>query len=99
MNSLPDQLRQLARNLTYNEDAQAVVKHRLHEIAAELDKPIDMVLHCPTCTRQHIDAATATWTNPIHRSHRCAGCGRIWRPADVPTNGVAAVKTRGKDDS
>lgn len=43
------------------------------------------------------------WTNPPHRSHLCrrseGGCGHIWRPADVPTNGVAAIYTRGKNDS
>jgi hypothetical protein len=33
------------------------------------------------------------WDNPPHRSHLCHGCGFIWRPADVPTNGVAAIKT------
>lgn len=94
-------------------------------------QPIDMVLHCPACGLQHIDAPdcvhdhfdvpcrnmtapedydqriaamqewerTHTWTNPPHRSHLCASCGHIWRPADVPTNGVAAVKTKGKSDS
>ena len=39
------------------------------------------------------------WDNPPHRSHLCHGCGHIWRPADVPTNGVAAIKTKGKADS
>lgn len=41
------------------------------------------------------------WTNPPHRSHLCHNpeCGHIWRPADVPTNGVQAVKTKGKADS
>lgn len=39
------------------------------------------------------------WANPPHRSHLCHGCGNIWRPADIPTNGVPAVKTRGKKDS
>lgn len=39
------------------------------------------------------------WTNPPHRSHPCAVCAHIWRPADVPTNGVAAIKTKGKNDS
>lgn len=76
-------------------------------------EPIDMVLHCPTCGLQHIDApedlpmaipggmfdGSAGWVNPPHRSHLCHGCGHIWRPADVPTNGVAAVKTTGKADS
>lgn len=74
--------------------------------------PIDMVLHCPKCGEQHIDAPEpheacenepkrpgGLWNNPPHRSHLCHGCGHIWRPADVPTNGVAAVKTKGNNDS
>ncbi|PTT41475.1 hypothetical protein DBR23_05880, partial [Acidovorax sp. HMWF018] len=70
--------------------------------------PIDMVLFCPACGTQHIDASeppvefepgAAQWNNPPHRSHLCHGCGHIWRPADVPTNGVKAVKTTGKADS
>ena len=63
---------------------------------------IDMVLHCPACGLQHIDAPderTPNWKNEPHRSHLCHGCGHIWRPADVATNGVAAVKTAGKNDS
>lgn len=73
--------------------------------------PIPMILHCPSCGLQHIDAPDmhevtgsegrvheAGWTNPPHRSHLCAGCGCIWRPADVPTVGVASIATRGKDD-
>lgn len=65
-------------------------------------KPIDMVLHCPACGLQHVDAPderTPGWVNEPHRSHLCHDCGHIWRPADVPTNGVAAVKTKGKADS
>lgn len=76
--------------------------------------PIDMILHCPKCHAQHIDASepvpvqTAaglvargdpSWNNPPHRSHLCRQCGNIWRPADVATNGVAAIKTQGKLDS
>lgn len=38
------------------------------------------------------------WVNRPHRSHLCHYCGHIWRPADVPTNGVLAVKTRGAND-
>ncbi|ULQ46980.1 hypothetical protein JN531_001530 [Flagellatimonas centrodinii] len=62
---------------------------------------IDMVLHCPKCGLQHIDGAddSCDWDNPPHRSHLCHGCGHIWRPADVPTNGVPAVATKGKADS
>jgi hypothetical protein len=64
--------------------------------------PVDMVLHCPNCHLQHVDALddrTPDWTNPPHRSHLCHGCGHIWRPADVPTNGVKAIVTKGKSDS
>lgn len=39
------------------------------------------------------------WLNPPHRSHLCHGCGHIWRPADVPTNGVKDITTKGKADS
>lgn len=77
-------------------------------------KPIDMVLYCPNCGQQHIDApepgqlisdgpnagrVRAGWTNPPHRSHKCHGCGCIWRPSDVATNGVADLKTEGKADT
>lgn len=41
----------------------------------------------------------AQWTNPPHRSHLCLGCGYVWRPADVPTNGVHSISTVGKNDS
>jgi len=61
--------------------------------------PIAMVLHCPQCHKQHIDSPTATWKNPPHRSHLCAHCGCVWRPADVPTTGVEAVTSRGRKDT
>ena len=63
--------------------------------------PIDMVLHCPACGLQHIDAPLGAWGNPPHASHLCQNslCRHQWRPADVPTNGVQAVKTRGANDS
>lgn len=65
------------------------------------DTAIDMVLHCPVCGLQHIDAPEPAngWTNPPHKSHLCHGCKHIWRPADVPTNGVETIKTRGDKDS
>jgi hypothetical protein len=65
------------------------------------EAPIDMVLPCPECGTRHIDAPEPErgWDNPPHRSHLCHECGCIWRPADVPTNGVAAVQTRGKHDT
>ncbi|MCA8326238.1 helix-turn-helix domain-containing protein [Burkholderia cepacia] len=84
-------------------------------LAAQQPEPIDMLLFCPECGEQHVDApepadadidvdgtvisSTDEWTNPPHRSHLCHACGTIWRPADVPTNGVASIQTRGKADT
>lgn len=76
----------------------------------EGERPIPMILHCPACGLQHIDkpefaapslndAGSILWDNPPHRSHLCHGCGHIWRPADVPTEGVASISTKGKADS
>lgn len=39
------------------------------------------------------------WLNPPHKSHRCGNCNIVWRPADVPTNGVAEIKTKGEHDT
>lgn len=65
------------------------------------DAPIPMILHCPRCTFQHVDKADPEmgWFNPVHRSHQCKACGTIWRPADVPTVGVANILTKGKADT
>ena len=84
-----------------------------HAALDEIDRlsaeptPINMILHCPNCGEQHIDAPDKpihpiigkAWDNPPHRSHLCHYCNHIWRPADVPTNGVAKIKTKGKNDS
>lgn len=39
------------------------------------------------------------WLNPPHKSHRCHNCNTVWRPADVPTNGVEKAKTGGDNDT
>jgi hypothetical protein len=70
----------------------------------ELEKrlePIPMLLFCPSCYLQHVDAPEpgTDWTNPPHKSHLCRGCKTVWRPADVPTTGVLALATRGKADT
>lgn len=87
-------------------------RHALSQIAqgAGEERPIPMILHCPACGLQHIDAPdpdathwvdgsrSIPWTNPPHRSHLCQGCGLIWRPADVATDGVTTITTRGQSD-
>lgn len=85
------------------------IESKLREKNAALlagDKPVDMVLYCPKCGKQHIDApdldhdphyeGALIWENPPHKSHLCHGCGHIWRPSDTPTNGVARTAS-GKD--
>ncbi|KGC13810.1 hypothetical protein DM48_348 [Burkholderia gladioli] len=73
-------------------------------------EPIPMLLFCPRCGTQHIDAPedaecdgevvhSAGWSNPPHRSHLCHACGIVWRPADVATVGVEAIETSGKADT
>jgi len=65
-------------------------------------QPINMLLWCPQCHTQHVDepdARTEGWNTPLHRSHLCHNCGTIWRPADIPTNGIVAISTRGKADT
>src|SRR6185312_2119251 len=64
-------------------------------------EPIPMVLHCPSCGAQHIDAPEPEngWDNPPHRSHSCHTCKTVWRPADVATTGVTAIATRGSADN
>lgn len=62
---------------------------------------LSMILPCPRCRELHVDAPEPEkgWTNPPHKSHLCHYCGLVWRPADVPTNGVASIATIGKDDN
>lgn len=80
--------------------ADAILAHpAVLALIERVERPIDMVLCCPSCGTQHIDTPSEQWSNPPHRSHLCGQCGHVWRPADVPTNGVSAVKTRGKADS
>lgn len=84
------------------------------ECAQRIPEPIPMLLFCPKCHTQHIDKPETAmqryhaadlgkpltiWDNPPHRSHLCHSCGCIWRPADVPTTGVARIETRGKSDN
>lgn len=63
-------------------------------------RPIPMLLFCPRCDAQHIDKIQPEkhWANPPHHSHLCGLCGHIWRPADVPTTGVAVIETKGSAD-
>jgi hypothetical protein len=69
-------------------------------VLAEAREPVPMILFCPACGIQHIDRSDPEngWLNPPHRSHLCATCRHIWRPADIPTVGVAAIATRAQLD-
>lgn len=69
--------------------------------AVASDAAVDMILFCPNCGFQHVDAPDPAthWTNPPHKSHLCHECAHVWRPADVTTNGVAEIHTNGSGDS
>lgn len=73
-----------------------------HVLLRELTtpQPIPMLMFCPQCGLQHVDAPSAAreWENPPHRSHECQGCGHVWRHADVHTTGVLEIATRGIRD-
>lgn len=62
--------------------------------------PIPMLMFCPKCALQHVDAPSAAreWDNPPHRSHECQGCGHVWRHADVATTGVLKIDSHGVRD-
>jgi len=67
---------------------------------------LDICSNCRIDVDAHDGAGCDTftpWLNPPHKSHKCRtednGCGLIFRIADVPTNGVAQIKTKGKDDT
>ena len=81
--------------------ADVLVLEAADRLRVRMGRSIPMVLHCPRCGMQHVDAPGPGWTNPPHRSHQCQneGCGTIWRPSDLPTVGVVAIQTTGKADN
>lgn len=80
-------------------EATVAAQQRFSE--AHTCAPIPMVLYCPNCGLQHVDAPEPEngWENPPHKSHLCHGCKAVWRPADVATVGVEAIETRGERDT
>lgn len=85
---LPDPVHVLYRN--GDEDAPQCIRDSNGEVVLSM---------CRRCGRAESELDEPCWTNPPHKSHLCARCGTIWRPADVPTNGVRAIKTRGEKDT
>jgi len=80
----------------------SVLHEKRHwQTIAERLEPLPMLLFCPACGHQHVDAPDPAhdWTNPPHRSHLCGSCGCIWRPADFPTTGIERIRTQGKVDT
>ena len=56
-----------------------------------------MILACPACHRRHVDEGDYAFEP--HRSHACQYCGTIWRPALVPTVGVAFLPGCAPEDA
>lgn len=59
----------------------------LRRAADRAPAPIPMFLTCPKCNSRHVDEGDFA-TKP-HHTHSCQACGLTWRPAVVPTVGVA----------
>jgi hypothetical protein len=79
------------------QDAAEILAAR--RVAEALAAPIPMILFCPNCGWQHVDAPSPGWDNPPHKSHLCHACAHIWRPADVATVGVVEIETIGSGDT
>ncbi len=59
------------------------------ETAPVSPSPTPMVLTCPTCHERHVDEGE--WATRPHKTHLCSRCGTLFRPANVPTVGVAVL--------
>ncbi len=58
-------------------------------LAPPIMSPVPMLLACPACDVKHVDEDE--WATRPHRTHLCGACGALFRPALVPTIGVAAL--------
>lgn len=71
------------------------------KLASQPSGPVDLILHCPKCGKQHLD--TGEWIDRAHKTHLCkdtqegpdTGCGHLWKPSALPTRGVAQLAGAG----
>lgn len=68
-------------------DYEHVTRELESAIATESPAPVPMFLTCPKCNARHIDEGE--FATKVHHTHSCQSCGLTWRPAVVPTVGVA----------
>lgn len=78
---------QVSSNTTIVRDGNSTAITRAIDRLQELIAPIPMRLRCPICGGLHVDQGEFA-TKP-HHTHACQYCGEVWRPAIVPTVGVA----------
>ena len=62
-------------------------------VKAAVEGPLRMIIHCPECGTQHVDAGV--WAEKEHWTHQCQRCGHEWKAAKVATVGVASLDTKG----
>lgn len=60
-------------------------------------KPVPLVLYCPECGAQHVDAGE--WATRPHKTHQCQSCKAEWRPFLYATVGVIDNAIQAKPDS
>lgn len=49
--------------------------------------------HTTTCDCTRFVA----WLNPPHKKHRCHNCNHVWKPLNIPTNGVKELEENAAD--
>ena len=65
------------------EDVTAHIKR----IEADLAKPVELLIHCPRCLKQHVD--TGEFAKKPHKRHSCQYCGLLFSVTkDLPNIGV-----------
>ncbi len=74
--------------VSHADDELNALRAEVVELRRKLATPTPVIVYCPRCGAQHVDAPHGDWTNPPHRSHECQTCKLVWRVADVPTAGV-----------
>lgn len=52
----------------------------------QLERPVEMLLFCPRCLRQHVDPPMKP-----HATHLCHFCELLWRPSNYNTVGVRSL--------
>jgi rubredoxin len=86
INTLGASLIPFSGALVARPDLVAKMRKEIGLEKTEPEKPIPLIITCPSCGKRHIDEGE--WATRNHHTHSCQYCGFTWRPAVVATVGV-----------